>query len=95
MRKGSLTQEHIEKGKRGDANCCPLALSLQEVLENKTVAVRRGYADYSGPTGSYGAYRLSFGVKVWVSRFDRSREVEPFEYQIRNGYIEMRPEEVS
>lgn len=94
MRKGKVTKEHIEQGKKGDANCCPLALSLQSFLGNKTIAVRRCYADYSDSDGHYGEYGLSSKVLAWVSFFDRSRKVEPFEYQFRNGYIEMMEEEI-
>ena len=30
-----VTQEHIERGKRGDWECCPVALAIAEVLADE------------------------------------------------------------
>lgn len=62
-----VTAEHIKKGKRRDAHCCPLALALKEKAP--------GFVSVGDDDCSVGAreYNLSPKAKKFVKTIDRNK----------------------
>ena len=73
MIKVEVTQEDIEKGKKRDSSCCPVALACKRVvnLTWSEVFQRVGY-NYD---------RI---ISRWIGKFDRGEKVEPFSFELPN-----------
>lgn len=63
-----VTQEHIERGKRGDWECCPVALAIAEVLADEE-------------KGKW--YTARREVAIRIMRYDDGGSMEPFRFTLR------------
>lgn len=83
----TVTQEHIDKGKRKDHKCCPIALALKEAgLRNPSVVP--GWAtyqdfDWGGKRRTTQHRRLPTVAINFVVKFDKGWGIcLPFEFQL-------------
>lgn len=95
IRKGQVTDHHIEIGTPTGALTCALALSLQDTLENESIGVKARAIEYLDSDGFYQEYRISKKVRYWIRSFDEGYEVEPFQYKIKDNIVSMVEEEES
>lgn len=72
-----VTQEHIRKGVRCDQWSCPIAHALNEQTGHPGWTVHNEFAQTNDLSVA-----LPFGARVFVSSFDRNREVYPFEFEL-------------
>lgn len=89
MRKGKVTDQHIEKGEPTSALTCALALSLQDTLKNESIGVKARAIEYLDSDGFYQEYRISKKVRYWIRSFDEGYEVEPFQYKLKDNVVSM------
>jgi hypothetical protein len=74
-----VTQEHIDKGRKFNAQRCPISLAIKESTgKNNTVGIggatlyRNFFAD--------GRYELPLSARLFIINFDGDRSVEPFSF---------------
>jgi hypothetical protein len=77
----NVTQEHIDKGKKGKCRECPIALAVQEkCISEISVGVISGaifFDDDSHPASEMAVEAIRF---VWA--FDLNGKVEPFSFDL-------------
>lgn len=78
--KVSVTQAHINQGKKMDCLGCPIALALMDVFPNKTVSVGLNAHVYHHDTVD--RYVLSKAARNFINHFDFNEPVEPFEFTL-------------
>jgi hypothetical protein len=79
-----VTQEHIDKGIRSDANKCPLALAICDEGTKPTVGLAYVYLWHEG-THTGKNVRLPHEALMFRRAFDARRPVEPFEFELELG----------
>lgn len=77
----NITQEHIDRGQKGRAHRCPMALAVRDQLNLSTeqVAVTQ-YTLYIDCK----SYILPPTASNFVRAFDAGREVSPFTFEVKN-----------
>lgn len=78
MKTYKVTQEHIDKGQRGQGKTCPVALALLEDYTNPHV----GTTTIVCNTLSIIDYYCSSDLHNWIIDFDEDNKVEPFELHL-------------
>lgn len=73
-----VTQEHINKGKKRNILFCPIALALNDAFGTECSV---GPKDW-GFRGESLCYFLSQKCKDFIKKFDNSKPVEPFEFEV-------------
>jgi len=71
----SVTEEHIEAGKRGSPSFCPVALAVQEELKDDTIVVGFLGIHQKGKFSPFG-----HEVRKFIHKFDEKKEVKPFTF---------------
>lgn len=66
MMKIKLRRRHINKGRRGCADCCPVTLALEEA----TGAIWDVGNDVASKIDSVGSFLIPKRVLAWIKRFD-------------------------
>ena len=72
-----VTQEHIERGVVKDCDVCPVALAMQEAMEDDKVRVFSTYIETSE-----GNYITPESVGDFIDNFDEGLPVKPFEFEL-------------
>lgn len=80
----NVTQEHIDKGKRGRACGCPVALAVLELLNVKYGLVSVSPYTLYIEINNYRPFRLPPEATRFVSLFDDGQEVSPFTFEVTN-----------
>ena len=75
-----VTSNHIDRGKRCHPVHCPVGLACSESELNEFV-VNRG-AIYFYREKSKQELRMDKGLLDWVIRFDRKKDVSPFNFEL-------------
>lgn len=80
----TVTQSNIDNGKRGEPDCCPVALALRDEY-GKGCCIFVG-----GKTASYprGEIKLPDSVGKFVRDFDNNIEVQPFSFEFDDSKVE-------
>jgi len=74
----SVTQEHINYGRRGSCHDCPIALAVCAALRAGRVRVTPGFIDYK----RYLDIPLPAEAQLFITRFDAEVSVKPFEFEL-------------
>lgn len=75
-----ITQPHIDRGCRGDAENCPVKLAIHDA-SGLICTVAEDYIRFGNGPDSF-QIRTPVAVAVWISRYDRRELVEPFEFEL-------------
>jgi hypothetical protein len=80
-----ITQDDINKGKRGECSLCPVALAAQRAFPDKCpqVAAWNMYLDSSADVLDGPSITLPDEVREFIVAFDRGQSVSPFAFTIR------------
>jgi hypothetical protein len=81
----TVTQEHIERGKKKNCAECPVALALHDAgFPDAYVSFDRVWASPDDRLNNYNCLLafLPILVRVWISNFDSGKHVEPFEFEL-------------
>jgi hypothetical protein len=82
----SVTQDHINNGKKKDCNKCPIALATMDLLDYEerpfvSVRVDTNTLDVKEEEGQYyTTYYLPQIAKDFIRIFDNENHVEPIEF---------------
>ncbi len=79
-----VTQEDIECGTRGSAQCCPVARALQRIVQEPFVRGHGGsyVKEITGVGKVYGDLFFPVSVATFVTSFDKGAMVVPFEFEV-------------
>lgn len=77
-----VTQEHIEKGVRGECGSCPLSLAFSELF-NQRVFVGRVSFSFPDVKKPLPHFRLPKIAEEFIDNFDKGKPVQPFSVLIR------------
>jgi hypothetical protein len=75
-----VRQEHIDKGNRGDARLCPVALAIKDCGLKQVIC---GLATVETKGCSF---RLPSGIGAIIHNFDMGMGMKPFEFELKNAY---------
>jgi hypothetical protein len=75
-----VTQEHIDKGKKGIPDCCAVALALKSHGGGSVCQDGDGLPCYL--FGPKGVNELPGDVQRFIEMFDAGETVEPFSFEI-------------
>lgn len=75
--KVKVEQRHIDRGERGDAFCCAVALAVAEATGYDDVWVD----EYSMSVGDF-YYRTPKSASDFIENFDSGYAVAPFEFEL-------------
>ena len=78
----NVTQEHIDRGTRGNCSLCPIALSIIQTLRCKDVAVAPDGIDIYFHNGEAPSFALPNGCAAFMDRFDGCETVKPFSFEL-------------
>lgn len=70
-----VTQEHIDKGQRGEGDACPIALALLKGREYKQFL--QVFVDVDNISFDDELYRTSRKATKFIEDFDNGKEVKP------------------
>ena len=79
MTKIQVTQEHIDKGKRVNPSCCPVALAIR----GKTVWIPNVTSMYVTFDEKIYTAWLPAVAAEFVNSFDSGNPVKPFEFEMK------------
>jgi hypothetical protein len=87
-----VTQGMIDKGARGSARCCPVALALKELPNIHSVFVTREriavyFANDEGKPGSAARFATPPDMHAFIYAFDLGRPVGPTEFPVPDALI--------
>jgi hypothetical protein len=78
----NVTQEHIENGVSRHPGCCPVALALKDINPKSDPCVCYSNIFYTDGLGERHFVTSPNAVRGFVSRFDNSKPVEPFSFNL-------------
>lgn len=72
-----VTQDHIDQGERNNSEGCPVFLALHDVFGDRVSSV-------NGESACIDGAEINLPAKVFdfVRRFDRKKDVIPFEFEL-------------
>lgn len=77
----SVTQEHIDQGKKNDNRACPIALAINDATKTNSASVGWFSCSFHTHLG-----RVTRSLPVQASRFidyfDGGNSVSPFEFEV-------------
>ena len=79
----NVTQDHINKGSRGQCRNCPIALAL---LDNgfENVAVFEGVIDTYHKEYGYWYYYIPPELQEIINNYDKTGKMDPLEFELKN-----------
>lgn len=85
MQKIHVTQEHIDRGRVGNASVCPIALAIYEQTKYQNVAVHPKRilvlsSNWMTSAKTVGGIRLPRAATKFIHAFDARLKVEPFNF---------------
>ena len=94
--RGHVTGFHITAGKINDCRRCPVALALQETLDNPriTIGLNKVYHWDDRKENPANTYNLSRDIVNWILEFDEGKRVTAFSFEIRGRSIGMYDREI-
>lgn len=79
--KGSVTQEHIDKGKPKKAQSCPVYFSMKEVLPELDSVLPSGLT-INPPGPKWKFVRFPDSIFNKIVEYDQTGKMEPFNYEL-------------
>lgn len=76
----SVTQDHIDRGVKGDSCYCPVAIAMREA-DYRSPKVGRVSVRFDWD-GGRAVLPVPYSVKTFVYRFDAGLDVWPFEFEL-------------
>lgn len=85
-----VTEEHINKGRRRNVTCCPVALAVKGATQCTFICVGtfgmgirmpKKHWWSKQPNSRYDIFTPK-NASVFISMFDRGEEVKPFEFEL-------------
>lgn len=83
-----VTQDNIDKGVRGYASLCPIALAIARDYPDILPLVFSKYAVLKDIGGDNLFYDLPWTALDFIYHFDHKFEVKPFSFELTGGYYE-------
>lgn len=83
-----VTVDHIERGRPGDCEVCPIGLAALDSGIEKAIV---GEAKIEGSYNNEKFFsRLPTRAQAFIRKYDREEPVKPFNFIIRRGETEVR-----
>jgi hypothetical protein len=76
-----VTKNHIQRGRKGNVNYCPIALALKEQLGLRQVRVGGIHITF-GPQFGGLSVRLPRQAAKFITAFDEKEPVKPFSFTL-------------
>ena len=84
--KVTVNEYHIEKGRRGKADECPVAMAINNRAECFGASVAIGVIVFLRNKKRWRA-TVPLDVRHWIGRFDRNEHVQPFSFNLHPTLI--------
>lgn len=75
----NVTQEHIDRGVRGDCAACPIALATTEVIHERVGVVGLHIIDNDGIP----IKETTVKMRQFMDNFDDGKPVQPFSFNLK------------
>ncbi|AMV25464.1 hypothetical protein VT84_13785 [Gemmata sp. SH-PL17] len=81
-----VTAEHIAEGVRGSCGSCPIALAIHDAIEDEYGSPLPAFTVFVSPSNTVFINRRPYPLREEVvaaaMKFDRTGEMEPFEFTL-------------